>query len=308
MPDFSIKKPSVVLHDAKLKARGALGMQVPTDPRRGFTDRMEALSHSVMIGFKNRPSEDERAATVSACNLAGRIARKVNDKFAGITFLRKDESQLMKDVLSTHFGLIEGDDAGGYLKNNIANKPFSFKAVTERDRRSIIEQIRRNMLSLSFHLNTGIYLIDIDADNRDIEAGKKITAGSMSRNTEAYVAHVKDGKDQVTGRTTSWKLASDFTCGFRRGEMHVSFSQMAKYSALSYARVIIHEATHKYLNTTDLNNGDGYAHSPKYCTNSLVDCLNNADSYAWAAISLYCGSVKMADHNDPNDDWSQCQK
>jgi hypothetical protein len=163
-------------------------------------------------------------------------------------------------------------------------------------------------LSLSFHLNTGIYLIDIDADNRDIEAGKAIPAGSMSQYTEAYVAHVKDGKDKVTGRTTSWKLASDFTCGFRRGEMHVSFRQMAAYSALSYARVIIHEATHKYFNTTDLNNGDGYAHSPQYSSNSLVDCLNNADSYAWAAISLYCGSVKMADHNDPNGDWAQCQK
>jgi hypothetical protein len=308
MPDISIKKPSVILHDAKLKARSALGMQVPTDLRRGFTDRMEALSHSVMIGFKNRPSGAERAATVEACNLAGRIVRKVNDKFAGITFLRKDESQLMKDVLSTHFGLIEGDDAGGYLKNNVANKSFSLKAVTERDRRWVIEKIRRNMLSLSFHLNTGIYLIDIDADNRDIEAGKAIPAGSMSQYTEAYVAHVKDGKDKVTGRTTSWKLASDFTCGFRRGEMHVSFRQMAAYSALSYARVIIHEATHKYFNTTDLNNGDGYAHSPQYSSNSLVDCLNNADSYAWAAISLYCGSVKMADHNDPNGDWAQCQK
>lgn len=308
MPDISIKKPSVVLHDAKIDLRKKLGLQVPTDPRRGFTDRMEALSHSVMIGYKNRPSDGERAATVAACSLAGHIMRKVNDQFAGISFLRKKESQLMKDVLATHFGLIEGDTSGTYLKNNVADKAFSVRSVNDRDRRWVIEKLRRNMLSLSFHLNTGIYLIDIDTANRDIQAGAAIAAGSMAATTEAYVAHVKDGKDAVTGRTTSWKVASDFTCGFRRGEMHVSFSEMATYSALSYARVIIHEATHKYLNTTDLTNGAGYAHSPQYSSNSLSDCLNNADSHAWAAISLYCGSVKMADNDDPNGDWMQCSK
>ena len=247
-------------------------------------------------------------ATVTACNLAARVMRKVNDQFAGISFLRKSESQLMKDVLETHFGLIEGDTSGGYLKDNVVDKSFSLKSINSKDRRWVIERLRRSMLSLSFHLNTGIYLIDIDTANRDIEAGKAVVAGSISAHTEAYVAHVKDGKDSVTGRTTSWKLASDFTCGFRRGEIHVSFAEMATYSALSYARVIIHEATHKYLNTTDLSNGAGYAHSAQYSTNSLADCLINADSHAWAAISLYCGSVKMQDHSDPNDDWAQCQK
>ncbi|MBU1361856.1 MAG: M35 family metallopeptidase [Gammaproteobacteria bacterium] len=311
MPDFSkdisIKKPTAALHDANLAIRGKLGLQVPTDPRRGFTDRMEALSHSVMIGYKNRPSAAEMAATVVACQLAGRVMKKVNDQFASVSFLRKSETQLMKDVLDAHFGLVEGDTAGGYLKDNVADKGFSLKSIKGKDRRWVIEKLRRNMLSLSFHLNTGIYLIDIDAARRDISGGQAVAAGSIKSTTEAYVGNVKDAKDPVTGRTTSWKAASDITCGFTRGEMHVSFKEMATYSPLSYARVIIHEATHKYLNTTDHGN-DGYAHSAQYRTLSLTDCLKNADSHAWAAISLYAGAVKMKEQVDYWTDWKQCQK
>lgn len=301
--DISIKKPTALLRDAKVGLHKAVGKDVPTDTRRGFTDRMEALSGSVMIGYKNRPTTGQMAATVEACNLAARIMRKANDEFAAICFLRRKESQLMQDVLDKHFGLIAGDDAGGYLKDNIVDKKLSVKAVFQKDRRWVIEKIRRNMLSLSFHLNTGIYLIDTDADNRDIRVGQKVVAGSGNRNEEAYVGHVKASFDD-DWRADGWKRVSKATCGFRKGEMHVSFANLENYSLLSYARVIIHEATHKFFDTED----HAYAHQDTYGTLSLTQCLENADSYAWAAISLYCGSVKMGSPADNVPDWAQCAK
>ena len=145
-------------------------------------------------------------------------------------------------MLDTHFGLIDGDTSGGYISDNEVNKPFSARAVFQKDRRWVLEKIRRNMLSLSFHLNTGVYLIGIDADNRDLKLGKVVAPGTIT--ALGYVAPEKTSIDPNTWRTTATRW--------------------------------IHEATHKYLNTED----HAYADDPTYFTLSLADTLENADSYA----------------------------
>ena len=139
---------------------------------------MEWLSTGVLIGYKNSPaganypSDAMKASIVDAVDCTCRIMRKANDEFAAVVLLRKKESPLFQQVLDTHFGLIVGDTSGGYISDNEVNKPFSARAVFQKDRRWVLEKIRRNMLSLSFHLNTGVYLIDIDADNRDLKIGQ----------------------------------------------------------------------------------------------------------------------------------------
>jgi hypothetical protein len=300
------KKPTVLVREAEVGIRKKLGMDVPADPRRGFTDRMEWLSTGVLIGYKNRPSganypsDAMKASIVAAANRAGRIMRKANDEFAAVVLLRRKESPLFQQVLDTHFGLIAGDTAGGYLSDNVVDKSFSARAVFKKDRRWVLEKIRRNMLSLSFHLNTGVYLIDIDADNRDIQSGKDIAPGTIS--ALGYVSPEKTSMDPNTWRTRSARWGSGITCGFRHGEIHVSFAKHLTFSPISYAQTIIHEATHKYLNTED----HAYADDPTYFTLSLADTLENADSYAWAAVSLYCGAVKMTTTTSP--DYEQCTK
>jgi hypothetical protein len=303
--DISIKKPTVALREAKVGLHKAVGKNVPADTRRGYTDRMEALSGSVMIGYKNRPSTAQMAAIVNGCNLAARIIRKANDEFAAICFLRRSESPLMMQVLAKHFGLVAGDTAGGMLKDNIVDKKISARAVFQKDRRWVIEQIRKNMLSLSFHLNTGIYLIDADNTRRDIRVGDFTDPTQADPNEEAYVGFIKKSHDKTTWRANDWKQGVDnFTCGFRKGEMHVDFANLENYSAISFARVVIHEATHKYFNTND----EAYAHEDTYGALSLAQCLKNADSYAWAAVSLYSGSLKMASPAANVPDWAQCTK
>ena len=301
-------KPTTLLRKAEVGVRKAIGAHVPADPRRGFTDHMEVLSSQLMIGYKKYPaaigypSDGMKSSAVAATKLAARIVRKVNDEFAGILMLRRKESALMQQVLDTHFGLIAGDDAGGYLKDNVVNKKFSARAVVEKDRRWVLEKIRQNMLSLSFHLNTGVYLIDSDPGDRDIESGDVVDPANADPGREAYVTNTKTKYDAKTWRATNWKSVSNSISGFRKGEMHVSLQLLEAYSVLSYARIIIHEATHKYLCTAD----EAYAHQDTYATLSLVKALNNADSYAWAAVSLYCGALKMASPADYSPDWEQC--
>jgi diadenosine tetraphosphate (Ap4A) HIT family hydrolase len=303
-------KPTTLVRKAEVAVRQAVGAHVPADPRRGFTDHMEVLSPQLVIGYKkypaaaNYPSDAMKASAQEATRLAARIMRKVNDEFAGILMLRRKESALMQQVLATHFHLIAGDTAGGMLKDNVVNKKFSAHAVFEKDRRWVLERIRQNMLSLSFHLNTGVYLIDTDPHRRDIETGqvKAPVPVGTAITTEAYVSPTKTKFDPNTWRVTGAKFYSDTHSGFRNGEIHVSLELLKDYSALSYARIIIHEATHKYFNTED----EAYAHQGTYAGLSLVETLNNADSYAWAAVSLYAGAVKMGSLADYNRDWAQC--
>lgn len=301
-------KPSTLVRKAEVAVRQAIGAHVPADPRRGFTDHMEVLSPQLLIGYKkypsamNYPSDTMKSSAAAATRLAARIMRKVNDEFAGILMLRRKESALMQQVLDKHFGLVAGDTSGGFLKDNVVNKKFSLRAIGEKDRRWVLEKIRQNMLSLSFHLNTGVYLIDIDASRRDISSGQDFNPAAADPNEEAYVSHTKTKYDANTWRATDFKAVSNSISGFRKGEMHVSLELLKDYSALSYARIIIHEATHKYLCTAD----EAYAHENTYATLSLAQTLNNADSYAWAAMSLYCGAVKMGSPSDYNPDWEQC--
>jgi hypothetical protein len=303
-------KPTTLVRKAEVAVRQAVGAHVPADPRRGFTDHMEVLSPQLVIGYKkypaatNYPSDAMKASALEGTRLAARVMRQVNDEFAGILMLRRKESALMKQVLAAHFHLIEGDTAGGTLKDNVANKKFSARAIFEKDRRWVLERIRQNMLSLSFHLNTGVYLIDTDPYHRDIESGKVSTplAVGTQISTEAFVSPTKIKFDPNTWRVTRAKYYSDTHSGFRNGEIHVSLELLKDYSALSYARIIIHEATHKYFNTDD----EAYAHENTYAGLSLAETLNNADSYAWAAVSLYAGAVKMGSVADYHQDWAQC--
>src|SRR5271166_4247396 len=75
------------------------------------------------------------------------------------------------------------------------------------------------------------------------------------------------------------------------GNIHVDFgvfAQETNWTDLAQAGLIIHEASHKFLNTDDhayCNDGPKYSDLPK----SLK--LKNADSYAYTAMSLYAGEL-----------------
>jgi hypothetical protein len=252
------------------------------------TDKMEFLSTGVLVGFHGRPAgvpyptAPMRASIQAAGVQARNIVRIANDEMAKVMFLRKPESALFTNTMTTHFNLAPGN-LGGQLKDNVVDKAFSVKAVFVKDRRWVLEKIRQQFLSLSFHLNTGMYLIDMDTAVRTVEDGATIPVGT---------ATVADGYVNLRSGGT-------FTCGFSNGEIHIDFNDVPTYSLNSVARLIIHEAAHKYLNVDDHEYAKDAGYPP-----SLMNCLDNADSIAWAAVSLATGSLKMPVTN--SNDWNHC--
>lgn len=291
---MSFKKPSAVLRDANISFPGVSGILAPVDARPRHTDTMEMLSASVMIGYKKRPAgnyptDAMKGAVLQGCQTAQKVLAHSANCLLKVVALRQDEPDILTQVLHKHFHLSPAptDDGGGMLSSNIKNKSFALSDLGKHDRRWVIEHIRRQFLHLSFHLNTGVYVIDTDDDFRLTEVnGSPRTPGTNQRE-EAYVRLPKSHK------------SNSRACGFRNGEIHVNLQLLRPYSRLSYARVIIHEAVHKFLEIGDIF----YAHSSSYSGLSLSKCLMNPDCYAWSAVSLFADSVLMGSTADEPVHW-----
>ena len=266
----------------------ALGLPRLGAGKERYTDKMKFLSTGVLVGFKGRPNgvqypTDAMVASLQAAAVQARnLVRIANDEMARVVMLRKPESALFTNTMTAHFSLAPGN-LGGILTDNQVNKAFSFRAVFVKDRRWVLEKTRQAFLSLSFHLNTGIYMIDMDTANRTVENGVAIPLGA---------ATVADG--YVFQRTFGV-----CTCGFANGEIHIDFNDVPNYSLNSVARLIIHEAAHKYLNVDDKVYAKDAGYPP-----TLTDCLDNADSYAWAAVSLGSGTLRNPPANPG--EWNHC--
>lgn len=80
-----------------------------------------------------------------------------------------------------------------------------------------------------------------------------------------------------------------------RGSIHINFDALLRadrqVSDLRVARTIIHEASHKFCNTQD----HAYADRPVYRELMMEQSMWNADSYAFAAVSLYKGICFLDD-------------
>jgi hypothetical protein len=254
-----------------------------------YTDTNEFLSPGVLIAYKARPTGvvfpplEEKTAMNAAAIQARNIVRIANDVLARVVIQRQDESSLFTSVMARHFNLISGDKADGYLTDNTVNKAFEFGAIFDRDRRWALEQIRQKMLTLSFHLNTGIYLIDLDNEERTSLGGNTVQAGTARpSNSRGYTMLRASGSNPV--------------CGFRNGEVHVDFAQFPDMSLNSGARLIIHECAHKFLGVADTY----YAWHVNYPP-SLQKCLDaNADSFAWTAVSLATGALRKDNKGSPD--------
>lgn len=275
-----------------------LGLSRMGDGDAKHTDTNEFLSAGVLIAYKARPAgqvyptQQMKTKVNEAAIQARNIVRIANDMLAKVVLLRRPESQLFQDTMATHFRLIAGDLAGGLLKDNIVDKPFSPKALFQLDRRWVLERIREKMLSLSFHLNTGVYLIDQDTATRDVYSGRTGVVGEAPYS--GWVGYVHPRGPQKG-------LRSAF-CGFRNGEIHIDFQTMVNYSLNTNACIIIHEACHKYVGMM----GDIYGTDVNYppALQKHDGSLENADCLAWTAVSLATGAVRMTAPN--SGDFDNC--
>jgi hypothetical protein len=72
------------------------------------------------------------------------------------------------------------------------------------------------------------------------------------------------------------------------GNIHINFA-ILDYHEDSVARTIVHEASHKFADTLDVAYAGASSYPPK-------DAIENADSYAWAALSFLIGRLVIP-HN-----------
>lgn len=239
-------------------------------------DTRELLSPGLMIKFHSdrKPSKDTKRMLSKSASVARGAMRSSVWQLDKIVLFGADEPDWMTATLDKHFCLhrdttLSSEKAAKGLKNAKA-------------RRKYLGEVRKVMLSTSFHLNTGMYLLDVDAKNRmtvgdfhldNMGAGwselnaeqKKV----VSENIEGYVQG-RVGRAETIGVSSS-------------GGIHVGFMLFDMgYTAEMMARIIIHEATHKYYKTADVK----YCWEGDYDQQSPASMKNNADSFAFAAMSI----------------------
>lgn len=237
-----------------------------------------AIAYSDLNGTRaNYPTTAQKNLLLNGAAAARRIMRSAVTEMDRVVYLRRPEGQPFTSIMNYHFGLA-ANRLNPMLKSNVVDKSISLKAIVQKDRRTILNKARMGMLSVSFHLNTGVYLIDIDAGVRTIAAGSPVAATFFDNTDEGYV---RGGPTQPHTGLLS---------GFRNGEIHISFAKMQAdgYTADAVARVIIHEAFHKYWAALD------HCYAWNLATYRGLNCeqaVDNADSFAWAAFSLDQGAL-----------------
>lgn len=256
-------------------------MVTKTQPKHLNT--REILSSGLVIKYHadRPPTLATKNLLVKSASIAGSIMRSTVWAIDKVVLFYRDEPTWMTTTLDKHFCL---NREPTLLSTRLANGNL----VNAKARRKYLGEVRKIMLSTSFHLSTGTYLLDVDAQNRmtvgDFHIdnmgagwGEAAAAGNqvVSRNIEGY----------VQGRTG----LMDTLGGSSSGGIHVGFSLFSQfgYSAERMARIIIHEATHKFSKTGDVK----YAHDPAYDVQTPELMKTNADSYAYAAISMAAQSM-----------------
>ncbi|MGC1524116.1 MAG: hypothetical protein WA803_21430 [Steroidobacteraceae bacterium] len=255
-------------------------------------DKRELISSGLLIKYhsKRPPDKNTKRRLSEAAGVACSVMRKTVWEIDKVCLFYRDERDLMTRVLDAHFGF-----------KNIATlssaKDAKNKLVNAKARRNWLGMIRRNMLSISFHLNTGMYLLDTDAGHRTIVGDNEVdnmSAGwSGDRVYDAQGNEVVDPADPTKlllqpktnpqGKRVLSSLIEAYAQTGTSGPVHVSFELAKTFSPLQFARLIVHEASHTFCGTTDVY----YAHAKaEYYAEKPLRMITNADSYAYAAVSI----------------------
>lgn len=255
------------------------------------TNRVKVLGPLLMISYSDLdgarvayPSVQQESFLLNAAERAREIMRGAVAEMDRVVFFRRPEGEPFTSIMNYHFGLAPLRAVG--LQSNVVDKSFSLGDVGATDRRTVLNKIRMGMLSISFHLNTGVYLIDTDNDERTIKVG----VGGGVKGQTSVVNFLQDGRvagfeEGYVSHRGQGRPHAGLLSGFKNGEIHISFKYLHSmgYTASEAARVIIHEAAHKYWGVAD----QAYAHNvATYSQLGYLAALDNADSFAWTALSL----------------------
>jgi hypothetical protein len=227
-------------------------------------NKKELVHPCLLIKYsdQNKPDKATKKKLVEAVKLSAEIMRATVWKMDRVVFFQRPETYLT-DIVTEHFHLGQPGE-------------------TKFQRLRYLNKIRACMLSTSFHINTGMYLLDIDGGNRKTMGGSPLSAQDVidMPYIEGYVS---------TRKALFLELA---------GPVHVAFDLAKQYSTRGLARLLIHEATHSYWHTDDVF----YGHEGGYATMTPDESIRNADSFAYAALSIHAKQVQTWATLDANGD------
>jgi hypothetical protein len=254
-------------------------------------NKRELLSARLLVKYfdKRPPDADTKKKLIVASGVACNVMLRTVWAIDKVCLFHTDESKVTTEVLDKHFCFQNRTKV-------LSTRDSKQKLVNAKDRRKWLGEIRKNMLSISFHLNTGMYLLDTDAGFRTIVGDNEIDAMDQAWSEEEVydasgnvVADPSDptqplmqSKTNVAGKRVLSKNIEAYANTGTSGPVHVSFELAKTYSPVQFARLIIHEASHTYCGTSDVR----YAHASDYYTQKPEDMMWNADSYGYAACSI----------------------
>ena len=225
-----------------------------------YLDKKGFASIDVMIKYHtgHEPSKETKKSLTKAARLAREIMRSTVWEMDKVFLFRRD-AKLVNAVMNHHF---HWDKLGD--------------TKADKERLSKVKAtIRRRMLHTSVMLHGSNYLLDVDASNRTE------SDGSSMDGTEGYVSPNKVLLQNKKGTVKVFKNL------IPAGPIHVDFDLLSTYSLRAFARIVIHEATHRFCDTDD----EAYCHEPAYPGLTPEQCANNADSYAYAALSFHAKAL-----------------
>ena len=254
-------------------------------------NKRELLSARLLVKYfdKRPPDAATKKKLIIASGVACNVMLRTVWAIDKVCLFRTDESKVTTEVLDKHFCFQNRTSV-------VSTRDSKQKLVNAKNRRKWLGEIREIMLSISFHLNTGMYLLDTDAGFRTIVGDNEIDALDQSWSEEEVydasgnlVADPADPtkplmqpKTNVAGKRVLSKYIEAYANTSTSGPVHVSFELAKTYSPVQFARLIIHEASHTFCGTRDVR----YAHASDYYTQRPEDMMWNADSYAYAACSI----------------------
>ena len=255
---------------------------MPDKKQEAHLDTREVIGAGLVIKYHSdrKPNVSTKNRLSKSASISCSVMRSAVWQIDKIVLFGRDEPDWMTPILDKHFCL--------HKDNTLTSVLDGKKLKNAKQRRKFLAEVRKPMLSTSFHLNTGMYLLDVDAKHRmtvgdfhidnmgdgwsELDSENKKV---VSRNIEGYVQG-REGWKEKAGASSS-------------GSIHVGFSLFDEfaYTPEQMARIIIHEATHKFCKTADVK----YCWDANYDQQSPQQMKNNADSLAYAAMSIAAKTV-----------------
>lgn len=187
---------------------------------------------------------------------------------------------------------------GSDLVNDIIDHHFSIDVTDttahQNERNAIINVIKKTheglngivTLSDLFHRYTWNEYDTVLAQRQDDQRRERLERQKRKVGTRFTEQSATQFRPATIGEEGYVKAKQNAPAG-TMGSIHIEFSLAANYPRSQMARIIIHEATHKFAQTQD----HAYTQELVYEQLTPAQRASNADSYAYAAISLCYGTL-----------------